>query len=99
MMWQAFIVMPVAILPLCLWTEVAMRRLRCPRRRKLGLVYVAVTLVVVLAMAFGSPQYRRGGRLAITAPLDPGDPMARALGIDRCCVLAPAPEERTDPGL
>lgn len=85
MMWQGVLLIHAAVLVVVLWLGAL------ARSRRAGLVsrwlpaYAAASVAVTLAMAFGSPQYRCGGRWAMTFPLVSSSPMLEDLGIQRTC--------------
>ncbi len=60
MSWQVLSLFPTAILLVVLQLGLLLRRRRGSLRR-LSRAWVAAALVLCLAVAFGSPHYRRGG--------------------------------------
>ena len=85
MYWQGVTVFHAAVLPL---VAVGRRALADPPGGPGGkgvLAWAAVSLLVALAMALGSPQFRCRGRHAMTFPLAHHSPMFEDLGIQRTC--------------
>src|SRR4030095_14002939 len=88
MMWQALILLPPAILPVILWLGAVGRSRFASRVVKATWVYAALEIVLLLAIAFGNPQYRCGGRMKRTDfsfPLRSDHPMMRELKIQQTC--------------
>ena len=81
MQWQGFSVLHAAVLPLVLWAALLLRTRRKILVRRLARVHVGVAVVLLLAMAFGSPMYRRGGREGVGIALRGDRPMVHELGI------------------
>src|SRR6185295_6611502 len=88
MMWQGLIVLHAAILPVLLWAGALGRTRSAPRVLKATWIYAALEVVLLLAMAFGNPQYRCGGpmkRRDFVFPLRYDHPMMRELKIQQTC--------------
>ncbi len=86
MMWQGLVVLHAAVLPAVGWIHLAARTRRCRALlRRLVPVHLAVLVVFGLAMAFGSPHYRCGGRGDLRFPLRADHPMLHELGIHENC--------------
>lgn len=87
-MWQALIVLHVAVVPLILLADAV---LRSRRHRRWGRVAIAAHacsgLALALVTAFASPHYRCGGREALRLPLRHDSPMLHELGIQETCPL------------
>jgi hypothetical protein len=83
MSWQGFVVLPAAVLPVVLYLEVLRRAGRATWVRRVTTGYLAVSLVLLLAMAVGAPHFRPGGRHAHAIALRADHPMLHDLGIDR----------------
>jgi hypothetical protein len=82
-MWQVFIAMHAAVLPMVFWVEALWRT---PRRRLVGRLVAAhaiVLVVILLGMTFASPMYRDGGRQAWSLELSAPHPMIDGLGLLR----------------
>ncbi|HKI02854.1 MAG TPA: hypothetical protein VKK31_12840 [Thermoanaerobaculia bacterium] len=88
MMWQGLILLHAAILPVIFWLG-ALGRTRLASRVSKGIwIYAAVEIVLLLAIAFGNPQYRCGGRTDRTDfsfNLRHDHPMLRELKIQQTC--------------
>jgi hypothetical protein len=88
MMWQALILLHAAILPVILWLGALGRSRLAPRVLKAAWIYAIAEIVLLLAIAFGNPQYRCGGRMKRTDfsfPLRSDHPMMRELKIQQTC--------------
>lgn len=91
MAWQGFIVFHAAVLPLVMWVEVlAHSRARAGAARA-TLAYAVVASALLLAMAVGTPLYRRGGRDAVSATVAAPHAMFDGLGIATRCTLVVDP--------
>jgi hypothetical protein len=90
MMWQGLLLLHAAILPVILWAG-ALGRTRLAPRVSLGMRgYAAAEIVLLLLIAFGSPQYRclghdPQGRDSFFFPLAYDHPMLHELGIQQTC--------------
>jgi hypothetical protein len=113
MYWQVVLLFHTAVLPLVLWAGALWRSRRGPLVTQLAAAWAAASILIALAVALGSPQYRCGGRYDMRFPLVSDSPMFDDLGIRRDCpwpmnrpggwwpdVLptASAPAPRTAPG-
>lgn len=113
MYWQVVLLFHATVLPLVLWAGALWRSRRGPLVKRLTTAYAAASVLVALAVALGSPQYRCGGRYDMRFLLVSDSPMFDDLGIRRDCpwpmsrpggwwpdVLptASAPAPRTAPG-
>jgi hypothetical protein len=88
MMWQALILLHAAVLPVILWLGALGRSRLAPRVLKAAWIYAIAEIVLLLAIAFGNPQYRCGGRMKRTDfsfPLRSDHPMMRELKIQQTC--------------
>jgi hypothetical protein len=88
MMWQGLILLHAAILPVLLWVGALGRSRVAPRLMKATWIYVAMEIVLLLAIAFGNPQYRCGGpmkRRDFVFPLRHDHPMMHELKIQQTC--------------
>lgn len=85
MYWQVVILFHTAVLPLVLWTGALWRSRRRDRVTRGLALYAAAEILVALAVAFGSPQYRCGGRDDVRFRLSSDSPMFDDLGIRRDC--------------
>jgi hypothetical protein len=88
MMWQVLILLQAAILPVILWAG-SLERTRIASRVARGVrIYAVAEVVLLIAIAFGNPQYRCGGRTERTDfgfPLRSDHPMLRELNIQQTC--------------
>jgi hypothetical protein len=88
MMWQGLILLHAAVLPVILWAG-ALSRTRFATWVARGTwAYAAVEITLLLAIAFGNPQYRCGGRTDrrdFGFPLRSDHPMFHQLKIQRTC--------------
>ena len=92
MMWQGFLVLHAAVLPVVLWGE-ALARSRRARAAVAGAwAWAAVSAVWLLLMAAGSPHYRCGGERPLQLDLRHDHPMLHELGIHRSCPLPIRPD-------
>lgn len=85
MYWQVVILFHATALPLVLWAGALWRSRRGPLMTRLVAAWGAASVLVALAVAFGSPQYRCGGRWDMRFPLIADSPMFDDLGIRRDC--------------
>jgi hypothetical protein len=88
MMWQGLILLHAAILPVILWLGTLGRSRIAPRLLKPLWIYAAVEIVLLVAIAFGNPQFRCGGRMKRTDfsfPLRSDHPMMHELKIQQTC--------------
>jgi hypothetical protein len=85
MVWQGFVVLHVAMLPVVLFAAACLRSRRQAIARRVVAAWLAATVVFATAMAVASPMYRRGGRAARTAALHTYHPMLDELGISTHC--------------
>ena len=88
MMWQGLIVLHAAILPVILWLGSLSRTRFAPRVVKGTWIYAAAEIALLVAMAFGNPQYRCGGRMNrrdFIFPLRYDHPMLHELKIQQTC--------------
>jgi hypothetical protein len=80
-MWQGLVLLHAAVLPVVLWWELLARS----RRRRdawRGLTaWTALEVGLLLALAFGSPYYRPGGRAGVHLALRADSPMLHELRI------------------
>lgn len=88
MSWQGLILFHAAVIPPVLAVGALWRIPRWSRRVARGVwAYAALEVVVGLAMAFGSPHYRCGGRSEMRLALAHDHPMLHELGILRTCPM------------
>lgn len=85
MYWQVVILFHVTVLPLVLWAGALWRSPRRPLVTRVVTAYAVAEILVALAVAFGSPQYRCGGRQDVRFLLVSDSPMFDDLGIRRDC--------------
>jgi hypothetical protein len=81
MQWQGFSVLHAAVLPLVMWTAALLRTRRAALVRRLARVHLGAAVVLLVAMAIGSPMYRIGGRDGVGIALRDDTPMVHELGI------------------
>lgn len=87
MMWQGLVLLHAAVLAPVLWLGVLARTRRAGQVRAGLRVYAAAEAALLLALAFGSPHYRCGGRSELRLPLRHDSPMLHELGILRDCPM------------
>lgn len=88
MMWQGLILLHAAVLPVILWLGPLGRTRFAPSIAKGTWIYAAVEIALLVAIAFGNPQYRCGGRMErrdFSFPLRYDHPMMRELKIQQTC--------------
>jgi hypothetical protein len=85
MYWQVVLLFHATALPLVLWAGALWRSRRRQLVTRLVAAYAAAEILLALAVAFGSPQYRCGGRYDMRFPLASDSPMFDDLGIRRDC--------------
>jgi len=85
MYWQVVLLFHAAALPLVLWAGALWRSRRGRLVTRVVWGYAAAEILLALAVAFGSPQYRCGGRYDMRFPLVADSPMFDDLGIRRDC--------------
>jgi hypothetical protein len=79
MTWQTVLVMHVAILPLVLWLVALGRTRRAATVRRGVAAGAGVAFALSIAIAFGAPIYRPGGRGAVDITVEADHPMWHAL--------------------
>jgi hypothetical protein len=88
MAWQVLILFHAAVLPLVLWLGTLSRRPHLAPRIARGMaVYVVLEVLLILGLAFGSPNYRCGGYEGLDLALRSDHPMLHELGIVQTCPL------------
>jgi hypothetical protein len=88
MAWQVLLLYHAAVLPLVLWLGVLSRRRRCaPWVARGAAAYAVLEVLVILGLAFGSPNYRCGGYEGLDLALRSDHPMLHELGILKACPL------------
>jgi hypothetical protein len=88
MMWQGLILLHAAILPVLLWVGALSRSRYASWIAKGTWIYAAIEIALLLAIAFGNPQYRCGGRMDrqdFGFPLRSDHPMFHDLKIQQTC--------------
>jgi hypothetical protein len=87
MMWQGFIVLHAAVLPVVFWLGALARSRRAAWARRITLAWLAGVLFLGLLTAFGSPHYRCGGKevMGMGVVLRGVHPMLHDLGVARRC--------------
>jgi hypothetical protein len=83
--WQGVILFHAAVLPVVLWTGALWRSRRRAVVPAALAGWAAIEVVLTLAVAFGSPQYRCGGRGDLRFALASHSPMFDQLDIQRTC--------------
>ncbi|MFI5167380.1 MAG: hypothetical protein ACHQQS_12205 [Thermoanaerobaculales bacterium] len=81
MMWQGFSIMYASVLTIVLFLGALRRSRYAPRVGWLVRAVPAIFVVVLAAMTFGSPMFRRGGREAATIAVRCDHPMYSDLGV------------------
>jgi hypothetical protein len=92
MWWHNLIVLHAAVLPIVLWSDALLGTRSAPAVRRVMAPYLALSVVLLLGMAFGSNQYRRGGRDAKAIVLDTDHEIVRDLRLTECCDISVDPE-------
>jgi len=88
MAWQVLILYHAAVLPLVLWLGTLSRRPRwAPWVARGTAAYVVLEVLLILGLAFGSPNYRCGGREGLDLALRSDHPMLHELHIVQTCPL------------
>jgi len=90
MWWHNLIVLHAAVLPIVLWSDALLRTRRAPAVRRGMAPYLALS-VILLGMALGSNQYRRGGRDAQAMVLGTDHEILRDLRLTECCDISVDP--------
>jgi hypothetical protein len=88
MMWQGLILLHAAVLPVILWAGALCRSRFATWVAKGTWIYAAGEIALLLAIAFGNPQYRCGGRMErrdFSFPLRSEHPMFYQLKIQQTC--------------
>jgi hypothetical protein len=80
-MWQGFIVMHAAVLPMVFWMQALWRTSWSGRVRVAAVVHAVVLVFLLLGMCVASPMYRRGGREHLYLPVRAMHPMLERLGL------------------
>lgn len=91
MWWQGVVILHAAVLPATDQFALWLRSRHRARARRVLLSWAAVSVVLTLLMAFGSPPFRCGGRDGVNLTLAEHYPMLDELGLERQC---PFPIER-----
>jgi hypothetical protein len=92
MMWQGFLVLHAAVLPVVLWGEALARSRRGRVAVAAAGVWAAVSVVWLALMAVGSPHYRNGGEEPLQLTLRHDHPMLRELGIQETAPMPIRPD-------
>jgi hypothetical protein len=86
--WQMLILYHAAVLPLVLWLgELARRPRFAPRVARGAALYAGLAVILTVAMAFATPNYRCGGREGLDLALRSDHPMLHDLQIVQTCPL------------
>ena len=85
MYWQVLPVFHAAVLPMVLWGGLLWRSRRARRVGQSVRAWVALSLVLGVAIAFGSPLYRCNGRQPMRFSLVSHSPMFDELGLQATC--------------
>jgi hypothetical protein len=83
MFWQLFVIQHAIALTVVLPVGAMARTHRRDRVRNLATAWAAVAVVLVVAITFGAPLYRQGGRRAVALELRHDHPMLHELGLVR----------------
>jgi len=93
MAWQGLILFHAAVLPLVLWAAALARSGRGRAVRRIAIAWAGVSVLLGVAMAFGSPRYHCAWGTPETPPLRHDHPMFHELGIhDRCPLVTGDPD-------
>jgi hypothetical protein len=85
MFWQAVTVFHAAVLALVLWAGALWRTRRAPLVGRSVAGWTAASVLLAVAMALGSPQFRCRGRDELIFPLGYHSPMFDDLGLQKAC--------------
>ena len=83
MFWQLFVIQHAIALAVVLPIQACARTRRGPRVRRLAVAWAVVAALLVVAITFGAPMYRRGGRGAVALELRHDHPLLHELGLIR----------------
>jgi hypothetical protein len=93
MAWQGLILFHAAVLPLVLWAGALARAGRSLAVSRVALGWAVASVLLGVAMAFGSPRYYCTRGTPETPPLRHDHPMFHELGIhERCPLVTGDPE-------
>ena len=87
MLWQGFVVLHAAVLPVVLVGAVLWRSRRGPAVRRWLIAYAAASLIILAAMTWAAPMYRKGGRDARAIAMRADHPMLHELNIAAHCTV------------
>lgn len=85
MSWQVLLLFHASVLPVAFWCAEKLGGMPSERERKIVWGYASVSILVSLVLAFGSPQFRCGGRDDVRFPLREDYEMLRDLQIQQEC--------------
>lgn len=91
--WHNLIALHAAVLPLVLAADYLLATPRAPWLWRGIAAWAALSVLLLLAMAFASDQYRRGGRDPVTYVLESDHEMVRDLRLAECCGIPVDPEK------
>jgi len=91
--WHNLIGLHATLLPMLLWSDALFRTRRAPAVRRWMAAYLALSVVLLLGMAFGSEQYRRNGRDVKPLIVDTDHEMLHDLRLTECCNIIVDPEK------
>lgn len=92
MWWHNLIALHATVLPIMLWSDALLRTHRAPAVRRWMAFYLAFSVVLLLGIAFGSNQYRGGGRDAKALVVDTDHEMLHDLRLTECCDISVDPQ-------
>jgi len=92
MWWHNLIALHATLLPMLLWSDDLLRTRRASAVRRWMAFYLVLSVVLVLGIAFGSNQYRRGGRDAKALVLDTDHEMLHDLRLTECRDISVDPQ-------
>ncbi len=85
MYWQGVLLFHACVLPLVFWAGALWRTRHAARVTRGVQLWAASAVLLTLALAFGGPQYRCGGRDDLHFPLSSHSPMFDELHIQQTC--------------
>jgi len=91
--WHNLIALHAAVLPLVLGADALLASPRTPWVRRGMAAWAALSVILLLGMAFASDQYRQGGRDPVEYVLESDHEMVRDLGLADCCGVSLDPEK------
>lgn len=85
MWWQGVVLLHALVLPVTALGAALLRSRMRRRARQVAVAWAALAVLLGLAMAFGGPHFRCGGRNAVNLTLAESYPMLEELGLEQRC--------------